>query len=421
MTKYKFIILSNQPFDFELKTNKWHVANVLARRGHDVIYVDPPLRFKALKNFLKSPSFNPAKLFTKAEMKNANLYVYKPANLFNFWPFSTFNTWLHAKKINELIDGLKSDDKVVLWIYHFDYPDLENFITKMKFDLMIYDVVDEYSEFPEYARRKKTNKGLIAGIQWLDDELKILLNQNGLAGVDWVIHREKWLAEKSDLVFASAPGLVTKFKKWRNDVHFLPNAADATKFDFERASLPEPDDLKDIPHPRVGFTGAIDTYKNNIPLIEKCAKELSGFQFVMIGPEKVADPDLDLTKLKSMRNVHFLGLKPWEETPAYFNNFDIFFIPYNLNKAMVEGCFPIKYFEALAAGLPTVVTNMPAYHGFDPDGYVSKSDDEFVENIRRALKEDNRERQDKRKDLARHNSWDGKVDKQLRLIASEIS
>ena len=52
MKKYTFLILSNQPFDFELKTNKWHIADKLAKRGHNVLFVDPPLRFKALKNFL---------------------------------------------------------------------------------------------------------------------------------------------------------------------------------------------------------------------------------------------------------------------------------------------------------------------------------------------------------------------------------
>ena len=45
--KYNFVILSNQPFDQDLKTNKWHVAKRLAKREHKVIFVDPPLRFKA--------------------------------------------------------------------------------------------------------------------------------------------------------------------------------------------------------------------------------------------------------------------------------------------------------------------------------------------------------------------------------------
>ena len=122
-----------------------------------------------------------------------------------------------------------------------------------------------------------------------------------------------------------------------------------------------------------------------------------------------------------MRNVYFLGLKPWAEIPEYFNNFDVFYIPYNLNKYTVEGCFPVKYFEGLAAGLPTVVTNMPAYQGFNPDGYIAKTDDEFVEMIKRAYEEDNIEKQNMRKKIASENSWSGKVDKQLKLINEKFN
>lgn len=419
MKKYKFLILSNQPFDFELKTNKWHIANGLSNMGHDVVFVDPPLRFKALKNFLKKPSLNLGNLFFGTEKKKANLIVYRPGNIFNFFPFSAVNTAMHAKNINKLLNSF-GNEKTILWIYHFDYPDLENFMKEISYDISIYDCVDEYTAFPEYAERKKVTPSAISWIQWLDDELKIHLNQNGLAGVDWVLHREKWLADNTDLMFASAPGLVLKFKSWREDVHFLPNAAIIELFDKPQNSYVEPSDLKNIPHPRIGFTGAIDAYKNNIKLIEKSAQTYPNYHFILIGPEKVSDPDLDLTVLKSLSNVHFLGMKRWEDTPAYFAYFDEFFIPYNLNDYTVKGCFPIKYFEALAAGLPTIVTNMPAYESFNPDNYVSITDDDFIENLKKGLEDNSLEKIKKRKLLASHNTWTGKIQKQLKLIEDKL-
>ena len=138
----------------------------------------------------------------------------------------------------------------------------------------------------------------------------------------------------------------------------------------------------------------------------------------MIGPEKVSDPNLDLRALKKMPNVHFLGKKPWEETPAYFGHFDAYFIPYNLNDYTV-GCHPIKYFEGLAAGLPTITT-LSSVKDFDPDNYVTEDEEQFVQNLKIALEADSPERKKVRQDLAGQHSWSGKVDKQIGFIADVI-
>jgi len=415
---YTFLILSNQNFDFDLKTNKWQVANILANKGHKVVFVDPPIRFKALTRFLKSPSLNLLNLFSRTQIKNKNLIVYSPANILNFKPFSYFNIWFHVNNIKKL---LKSENKKqILYIYHFDYPDLESFVNFFDFNLKIYDVVDEYSEFPEYADKKTMNTGIVAKIQQIDDFFKILFNQRRLSGKQWVLFREEWLAKYVDLVFVSAPGLLKKFKQWKDTVSFLPNGGSYELYNIERESISEPTDMVNISHPRIGFSGAIDSYKNNIDLIEKTALNYPNYSFVMIGPEKLSDPDLDLSRLKSMKNVHFLGQKPYEKLPAYFQYFDAYFIPYNLNKYTVGGCFPTKYFDALSAGLPTVVTNLPAYEGFDIDGYVSKTDEDFIKNIKKALDENSEEKILKRKNLAKENSWDGKVNKQLKLIEDAL-
>src|SRR3989344_6827025 len=127
-----FVILSNQQFDSKLKTNKWQVANQLAKKGHDVVFVDPPLRFKAIKNFTKL-----------VDRKKDNLIVYKPINLLNFKPFSKLNTFVHLKVINKLIEKFnKKNEKKVLYIYHFDFPDLRDFVKVFKYDISVYDCVD---------------------------------------------------------------------------------------------------------------------------------------------------------------------------------------------------------------------------------------------------------------------------------------
>jgi len=402
-----FVILSNQQFDSKLKTNKWHVANQLAKKGHKVIFIDPPLRFKAIKNFAKL-----------VDQKQQNLIVYKPINLLNFKPFSKINTLVHIKVINNLIRKLdEKSEKRILYIYHFDFPDLRDFMKIFKYDISIYDCVDIYSEFPEYSEGKKINPSLISFIQKADDALKAKFNQNSLTLKEWVDNQEKWLCENTDLVFASAPGIVDRLKKWRKEIEYLPNAVDFEKFDHKTKNS-EPEDLKAIPHPRIGFSGAIDSYKNDIKLIEECAQTYPNYHFIMIGPEKVSDPNLDLSTLKNLNNVHFLGEKPWEVTPSYFDHFDAYFIPYNLNDYTI-GCHPIKYFEGLASGLPTLIT-LPSVKAFDPDSYVTPDKNQFIKNIELAVITDSEEKRKVRKELAKQHTWSSKVNRQIELIADKL-
>src|SRR3989344_3520331 len=191
--KYNIICLSNQFFDLPLKTNKWHVMTRLSKLGHNVLFVNPPTRYKALKNLFR-PGHLSFKSLSGIRKENEALTIYSPINIFNFRPFSIINTWVHSQRIGSLLSAYEKR-KTILWVYHFDFPDMENFIKK------------------------------------LDEVLKVRLNQSGFSGKKWVVKREEWLAEKSDLIFASAPGLVTKFKnmclkigKDTEEVYFLPNS-----------------------------------------------------------------------------------------------------------------------------------------------------------------------------------------------------
>ena len=411
-----FIILSNQQFDSELKTNKWHISNQLAQKGHKVIFVDPPLRFRAVKRFIKNPSLNLFKLMFEITHVNSNLMVYKPTHYFNFRPFSDLNTFLHSRKISDCIKNHFNQDKTIMYIYHFDYPDLQNFVGKFKFDKLVYDCVDDYREFPEYKDQKFVNTGIVNLIQKFDFYLKVYLNQNGLKGALWVDNQESWLCKKANHVFAVSPDIVNKLKKFGVEAIYLPNACDAIDFDLQKTQVLIPDDLKNIPHPIVGFTGAIDKYKNDLDLIKNCAVKYPNYSFVLIGPTKLTDPDTDLKDLKILPNVYFLEQKSQTVMPNYFNNFDAYFIPYN---PKTYTGFPVKYFESLATGLPTIVTDLSAYQGFDVDGYVSKTYGQFIENIKLGIEQNDAEKVKKRKKLAYQNTWSGKADKIVEILKSK--
>ncbi|MBP8961116.1 hypothetical protein KBG31_02745, partial [Patescibacteria group bacterium] len=90
------------------------------------------------------------------------------------------------------------------------------------------------------------------------------------------------------------------------------------------------------------------------------------------------------------------------------------------NEYTVGGCFPVKFHDALAAGLPTVVTDLPAYAPFKEVSYVAKTHEEFVSLVKKALIENDRSKELERQKVAEQNDWDGKVEKMLQIISENL-
>lgn len=397
--KYNIICLSNQLWDFPNWTNKRHVMSRLAKLGHKVLFVDPPINtgtvfFRQIQRGLWSFS----RFLTQQKKDPSGALVYTPLNIV---ADSNFTSGLHTKRINKLSKKFFDPRlKTILWVYHVQIANLEKYLDTIKRDLLIYDCVDNYEGFPS------------------DNSF-----YSAVVPKSKVVAQERLLAEKANLVFATAPGLVEKLKKYNPNVFFTPNVGDYKKFkdlSAYKANLPE--DIKNIKRPRVGFTGSLDEYKFDAKLMRKTAEENPEVSFILIGQIALKDKNAGLKTigLSDLPNIYFLGYKPFETIEKYFAGFDAYIIPYQLNDYTVGGCFPVKFHDALAAGLPTVVTNLPAYLPFSNVSYISKSYDDFSQNIQKALNEDNPEKITLRKEVAKENSWEGKVTKLLSYIAFEL-
>ncbi len=389
------VCLSNQPWDFELWTNKKQITSRLRDRDYRVLFVDPPLRISILKK-IKDKRISLKNLFS-AVVESKKLSVYSPFRLtlnskvssFN-WLVEFFPMQLQKFVINNFFS--KSKGKKILWIYHVAYPGLEYLISKIEYDILIYDLVDEYSEMPQFnlAQDKK-----------------------------WIIDRESWLVNKADIIFTSAPGLFNKLKQIKNNTFYTPNAGSFEIFS-KLDELQVPEDLQEIKKSGrkiIGFSGAIDSYKVNVDLICKLANNYPDYEFVLIGPTKYTDSSNEVDKLHDFKNIKILGTKPYETLPSFFKYFDAYIIPYNLNSYTV-GCFPTKFHDALASGLPTVVTNLEAFSPFSQVCYIAQSEVEFVSLLKIAINEDNQEKKKQRVRVASCNTWDQKLDKQLKIICN---
>jgi glycosyltransferase involved in cell wall biosynthesis len=387
------IFLSNQLFDYPLKTNKWQVATRMAKRGHQVLFIDPPIRFRKFLKQVFQRRWSLGRILTFTHHPQENLIVYTPVGCLPK-KLSALSRRLHIRNIK----GIENSAKRILWVYHVEMEGLKDYIAAIPHELLIYDCVDNYPAFPRYHGKSKLK--------------------------NWIIKREEWLARKANLIFTSAPGLQTKLSKFNKNTFYVGNAGDYFRFAeptvFTHPSGVGDIGLSDIQRPIIGFTGAIDGYKVNLPLLVKIAKTYPNYSLVLIGPRGVADDEPNLAELESLSNVRFLGPKPYKDLPRYFSCFDAYIIPYNLNDYTLGGCFPVKFFDALAAGLPTVVTNLPCYWEFSRACYIAEDDSDFVRLIKTAVEENSDVKILERQEVAKNNSWDKKVARMLSIINEAI-
>lgn len=362
----------------------------MAQKGHNVLFVDPPINTGRvfLKHVLKG-EWSVKRVLT-GNKKDSGITVFSPLDYF---PLHKRFSIKHANKINSLAKKVfHKDRKTILWIYNVEIPGIENYISLVHHDLLVYDCVDNYSAFPRYNNEEKKK---------------------------WINSQEQMLAQRANVVFATAPGLMEKLRKHNERVFYMPNVGDYERFK-DAASLRSklPEDMKSIPEPRIGFTGAVDEYKFDKELFKKVALDYPGYSFVIIGPLALKDKEAskDSLGLKGMDNVYLLETKPYNEIVKYVAGFDVALIPYQVNDYTVGGCFPVKFHEELAAGLPVVVTDLPAYSPFENVCYISRSYNEFSHNIRRAIEENSPEKIKQRKKVAKENTWDGKVSNMLKII-----
>jgi hypothetical protein len=393
--KYNIICFSNQLWDYPNWTNKRQVMYRLGQQGHKIIFVDPTINFgKVLLTQFKKGYFNLKRLLLGYKIED-NILIYTPIR---FLLLENFYAKFFSNKINNLANNhLNLNSKTVMWVYDVELPELQVYLDNVKRDFLIYDCVDYYAGFPRYQSKEAKEK---------------------------ILTIEKNLAQSSDIVFATAPGLVDRLKRYNSKTYYTPNVGDFELFHNckERFKDEVPEKLKNLKHPIIGYIGATDSYKFDYMLLKEAALKLPDYSFVIIGGSGLKDTESSLAdlKLENIPNIHFLGTIPFIETPKYMAHFDVDLIPYVLNDYTIGGCFPVKFFNSMSAGIPSVVTNMPVFTLYKDITYISKTYDEFIINIKKAIEENNIQKISERVTIAKQNTWDLKVANMSGIIKSHL-
>ncbi|HEU4497126.1 MAG TPA: glycosyltransferase, partial [Flavobacterium sp.] len=165
-----------------------------------------------------------------------------------------------------------------------------------------------------------------------------------------LIAQEKYLMQEASIVFTGGKSLYESKKQFHDNVYCFPSSVDQEHFAKAMNGIEIPEDIASIPFPIVGYFGVIDE-RLNLEMVNQTAQLQPDVSFVMIGPvAKISEEDLPRQK-----NIHYLGMKQYENLPQYLKAFTIAMMPFALNDA-TKFISPTKTLEYMAAGRPIIST-----------------------------------------------------------------
>ncbi len=226
---------------------------------------------------------------------------------------------------------------------------------------------------------------------------------------------EESLFKKADLVIVSAEKLLTDKKKFNENTFIIRHGVDFNH--FQKALDDEtkiPDEIKNLPKPIIGFHGLLADWVD-FELIKKIAEHFKEGSVVLIGKIAV-DAEKKVKVLNAVKNVHFLGRKPYQDLPNYCKGFDAALNPFAISE-LTLAANPLKVREYLAAGLPVISTDIPEV-AILGNCRIGQSHEDFIRQIEEALK--NPGPQKLISDSVKNESWEARVDELREIIKMQI-
>src|SRR6185503_5340845 len=130
---------------------------------------------------------------------------------------------------------------------------------------------------------------------------------------------EPELIRKVDIVVANSIYFAEYCRKINPRSYYIGQGCDFESFDPDNTA-PTPEDIAGIPHPIIGYVGALNAERLNPDIIARLAKAQPSWNIVLVGPE---DETFRQSSLHGMPNVHFLGHKALNVLSAYVKSFDV--------------------------------------------------------------------------------------------------
>ncbi len=356
------------------------LAKYFARKGHPVHFIEK----KQLKS-IKDVSSN---FLLEVISVDDHITVYQipriPYLKGHFPPSYFLNDYFLIPYINKIAKGLKNSIVIV------EFPMWINLIRNSNFKecTLCYDMSDDYELF-------ETNPSLKQKIRSYE--------QNAIKEADYTFVTSKNLIQKTKPITA---------KTDRKSVFIIENGVDLEL--FKDAQLRDERVYRTFKRPIIGFIGGIFSWVN-LDLIKEAAVHYKDYSFVLIGP---TDQEGKIELLQQLPNVYYLGAKTKDEIAHYFKALDVGLVPYvsEAKYSRLKTVNSNKIFQYMFYGYPVVSTYYSQTESFSDMAYISHDNDAFIQNIEKAILENDREKKQKRQEFALNHSWEKVVDDMIEII-----
>jgi hypothetical protein len=264
----------------------------------------------------------------------------------------------------------------VFWVYPTN-DDLPGLLDSLSPDLVLADVVDDNSTWYRpgtHAHRAKERN-----------------------------YRD--ILSRSDIVLANCAPVAERMSEFTADVHVVPNGCETPDPGPPGA---RPVELQGLVGPVIGYVGNLSD-RIDIELLDDLARARPNWHFVFVGS---AHLDQTILRLDRHPNVHFVGVKPYEEAKRFIRYFDVALIPH-LDNEMTRSMNPLIAFVYCAEGVPVVSTPIANMYELGDLITVAKGVDGFIDAIEDVLAA---ERQELDVDALAPHTWERRVERVMALI-----
>lgn len=247
-------------------------------------------------------------------------------------------------------------------VFYSTWAKCHTYIGAFKPKVVIYDRVDEFSEWEQY---------------------------------------EPDMLRQSHIVFTTSEVLFEKTLKLHNRVYKINNACDPKHFNPSKAPKVV---FGNITPPIVCFIGALGTWVDTDIL-----KQITGkYKLLIVGPKFGNNPP---------PGAFYMDMVDYNDLPKFYNSIDIGIIPF-LDCQVSRAANPIKMYEYLAMGKPVVATDLPDTKIYPDFVNVVKKGESFVDVIGKVLENDSVVQAQARREFALKNSWEKRYEQMANAINS---